>query len=79
MDRDKVIEIFNDLLEGKRRDIAFSKGYPVFEEVYEIFKDDLERIDNGEISVLYRNYETWLEKYQKRYFENQKKIENREE
>lgn len=74
-----MIEIFNDLLEGKRRDIAYSKGYPYFEEIYELNKEYLERTVTDLIVVITRKDETWLEKYQKRYFENQKKIENREE
>lgn len=54
MDRDKVIEIFNDLLWGNRKEIAFSKGYKEFEEQYELNKEYLERVDNGLISVVYK-------------------------
>lgn len=54
MDRDKVIEIFIDLLWGNRKEIAFSKGYKEFEEQYELNKEYLERVDNGLISVVYK-------------------------
>ena len=57
MDRDEVIELFNELLWGSREGIAFSKGYEVFEEIYELNKEYLERIDNGLISVVYRKNE----------------------
>jgi hypothetical protein len=67
MDRDKVIEIFNDLLWGSRKEIAFSKGYKEFEEQYELNKEYLERVDNGLISVVYRKNE------------NEKQIKNRKE
>lgn len=43
MDRDKVIDIFNELLSGERKHLNYSKGYKLFEEIYELFKEDLEK------------------------------------
>ena len=37
MERDEVIKMFNDLISGERREIEFSKGYRIFEEVYNAF------------------------------------------
>ena len=45
MSRDRVIEIFNELLEGKRTELNYSKGYKVFEEIYELNKTDLEKLN----------------------------------
>lgn len=45
MDKEDVIRIFNELLCGERKQLNFSKGYKVFDEVYELFKDDLEKMD----------------------------------
>ena len=72
MDRDRVIEIFNELLEGKRRDVAFSTGYPIFEEIYELFKEDLERKDNDPITVVYRKNET-------KNYKDKEQVNNRKE
>lgn len=55
MSMEQVIEIYNELLSGKRKMINFSKGYENFEKCYENFKKyNLERkeIDqNGYILV----------------------------
>ena len=39
MERDEVIKIFNDLITGERREIEFSKGYRIFEEIYNYVED----------------------------------------
>lgn len=54
LDRDEVIEMFNQLLSGQRNVIKFSKGYKVFEDVYNAFTKDgnkysLHRNDKDEI------------------------------
>ena len=38
MEREEVINIYNDLLCGKRDQISFSKGYEIFEFYYQLFK-----------------------------------------
>lgn len=60
MDSDKVIEIFNALLCGERKEINFSKGYKEFEETYEAFKKDLEekgfiRKENDFLVIIEKN------------------------
>lgn len=40
MERDDVINLFNDLISGKRREITFTIGYKVFEEVYDAFASE---------------------------------------
>lgn len=40
MERDDVINLFNDLISGKRREITFTIGYRVFEEVYDAFASE---------------------------------------
>lgn len=51
MERDIVINIFNELISGERDKVCFSKGYKVFEETYEAFKKEfnLERKEEGYI------------------------------
>lgn len=44
MDKEEVIEIFNDLISGKREEISFSRGYKVFEEMYKEFSKDFNLI-----------------------------------
>lgn len=43
MDRERVIKIYNELLTGERLRLNFSKGYKIFEEMYKLFKEDLEK------------------------------------
>ena len=38
MTNEQVLIIFNELLSGKRDNVCFSKGYPMFEEYYELYK-----------------------------------------
>lgn len=49
MEKDEVIEIFNNLVEGKVDKIVYSIGYKRFEEIYEEFKKEfnLEKKING--------------------------------
>lgn len=45
LDRDslnEVIEEFNSLVSGARNEISFSKGYKIYEEVYNEFLKDFE-------------------------------------
>lgn len=37
MEKEQVIQIFNDLIVGKRNKIVYSKGYKMFDETYEAF------------------------------------------
>ena len=39
MSREQVIEIFNDLICGNRDKITYSKGYAIFDEIYEAFEN----------------------------------------
>lgn len=60
MDRERVIKIYNSLLSGERETLNFSKGYKVFEELYELFRKDLEekgyvRKENGFLVVIRKN------------------------
>ena len=41
MDRERVIKIYNSLLTGERESLKFSKEYKIFEELYELYKNDL--------------------------------------
>ena len=43
MVKENVIRVYNNLLSGERKRLVFSKGYPIFEEMYKLYKDDLER------------------------------------
>lgn len=54
MNRDKVLDIFGRLLSGESPRITYSKGYPIFEEIYELYKDDLERKEQGLYVVVKR-------------------------
>jgi hypothetical protein len=51
MDKDIVIQQFNDLVSGQRKEICFSKGYETYEEMYKLFKEDfdIERKEKKEI------------------------------
>lgn len=42
MGREAVIRAYNTLLSGDRKRLVFSKGYSIFEEMYELFKNELE-------------------------------------
>ena len=57
MDKDVVIKMFNDLISGERREIEFSKGYRIFEEVYNAFAGEfkLTRIEFGNLVVVTYN------------------------
>lgn len=49
MERERVITEFNDLLSNQRDKICFSKGYEIYEEMYEEFKEyGLERQEKKE-------------------------------
>ena len=54
MEKDNVIMIFNELITGQRKEVSFSRGYKVFEEIYEGFKKDfnLQRKEEGYMSVI---------------------------
>lgn len=39
MTRNNIIEMFNKLLSGERKEINFSKGYKDFEDIYNNFKE----------------------------------------
>ena len=54
MEKDDVIKIFNDLIAGKRREIEFSKGYRIFEEIYNAFASEfkLTRREFGYLVVI---------------------------
>lgn len=54
MERDDVINLFNDLISGKRREITFTIGYKVFEEVYDAFASEynLNRSQFGYLVVI---------------------------
>lgn len=54
MKKDEVIKIFNDLIAGERREIEFSKGYKIFEEVYNAFASNfkLKRREFGYLVVV---------------------------
>lgn len=54
MNRDKVLDIYGKLLSGESPRITYSKGYPIFEEIYELYKDDLEREEQGLLVVVRR-------------------------
>lgn len=49
MQRDTIIDIFNDLLNGKREKIEYSEGYKEFEEIYEELKEYLTKEENNGI------------------------------
>ena len=51
---EKIINMFNDLISGQRKDICFSRGYKIFEECYEAFKEDfdLDRKEEGYMSII---------------------------
>jgi len=60
MDREKVIRIYDSLLSGERETLNFSKGYKVFEELYELYKKDLEekgfiRKENDFLVIIRKN------------------------
>lgn len=57
MKRDDVIMTFNELIEGKREKIIFSKGYEIFESVYETFCEDFEltREEDGYMTIITYN------------------------
>lgn len=57
MDKDVVIKMFNDLISGERREIEFSKGYRIFEEVYNAFAGEfkLTRREFGYLVVVTYN------------------------
>lgn len=57
MDKDVVIKMFNDLISGERREIEFSKGYRIFEEVYNAFASEfkLTRREFGYLVVVTYN------------------------
>lgn len=44
MGKDEVIKMFNDLIAGERREIEFSKGYRIFEEIYNAFASEFKLI-----------------------------------
>ena len=54
MDKDDVINMFNDLIAGARREIEFSKGYRIFEEIYNAFASEfkLTRREFGYLVVI---------------------------
>lgn len=62
MEKSNVINMFCELISGKRDKIQFSKGYEVFEEVYDEIingadyldnkKYNLERTEDGIISII---------------------------
>lgn len=54
MNRDKVLDIYGKLLSGELPRITYSKGYPIFEEICELYKDDLEREEQGLYVVVKR-------------------------
>lgn len=61
MDREDVIRAFNELLDGTRNRLIYSKGYPIFEEMYELFKEDLKnfiRKENDYLVIIEKNEET---------------------
>ena len=43
MVKENVIRVYDNLLSGERKRLVFSKGYQIFEEMYKLFKDDLEK------------------------------------
>lgn len=54
MNKDRVLDIYRKLLSGESPRITYSKGYPIFEEIYELYKDDLEREEQGLYVVVKR-------------------------
>lgn len=50
--KDKVIELYGKLLSGEYPRITYSKGYKEFEELYELYKDDLEREEQDLLVVV---------------------------
>jgi hypothetical protein len=60
MDREDVIRAFNELLDGTRDRLIYSKWYPIFEEMYELFRKDLEekgfiRKENDYLVIIRKN------------------------
>lgn len=39
MNREEVLMIFRNLLDGTRDKITYSTGYKIFDEIFEIFKE----------------------------------------
>lgn len=39
MEREEVVTVFNNLLSGKFSKVCFSKGYKIYEDTYEQFKE----------------------------------------
>ncbi len=39
MNRDDVLMIFRNLLDGTRDNITYSTGYKIFDEMFELFKE----------------------------------------
>lgn len=52
--KDKAKELYGKLLSGEYPKITYSKGYKEFEELYELYKDDLEREEQGLLVVVKR-------------------------
>lgn len=40
MERDEIIMIFNSLITGERKQIEYSKGYKLFDEIYNLFSEN---------------------------------------
>lgn len=75
MSRDNVINVYNKLLSGERKRLVFSKGYPIYEELYELFKEELEQNNFIRKEVSHIGWcEVIIEKNVK-----EKEIENRKE
>ena len=60
MDREDVIRVFDELLTGERKRLNYSKGYKIFEEMYELYKEYLKELnfirkENDYLVIIERN------------------------
>ena len=54
MERDEIIMIFNSLITGERKQIEYSKGYKIFDEIYDLFSKEfnLQKKEDGIYTIV---------------------------
>lgn len=61
MNREEVLMIFRNLLDGTRDKITYSTGYKIFDEMFEIFKEfGLVKREEGIYTVVEKIWKNYL-------------------
>ena len=62
MKKEKIYDIFYDLINGGRNHVLYHKGYKDFEEIYEELKDEgkLKREEQDDIIIVTSDYQSLI-------------------